>query len=228
MARCIIYGPQNQWVESAKPDINVTRSGFDTATLHMQKAVSSADEKVSAFDVGGQGSGPFSNMYITASQITESIPGLFNATVTYTGLYQSSQQSVLYQWLSESRVRPKQLFKPVQTSMRCYADEIAERNQAGSNYILAIPRLTVTEEYVTEDYPDNSEIGKEGDPLQPPSEVSLPPLPNSSAFDKIPVAPNGWILNTRSWIQVLDKPLFHVTDEWQYRIPYEYVNPPAE
>jgi hypothetical protein len=168
-------------------------------------------------------------MYVTNSTVSQVTPGVWRATVTSTGVYQSDEQPVLYQWLSQSLVRPRQLFKPVEVSMRCYADEITERDQFSTNYILRIPRLTVSEQYVTDERPDNSEIGKSGTPLQPPGDVSLPPRPNTSAFDEVAVSPNGWILNTRSWRQVLDKPLYSVLDEWAYQTATEYVNipPPA-
>lgn len=239
MARCINYVNDNQWREIAAPEVNITRSGFDTVTLKLQKPVRYTSifgvasstlryETIDSFPVGARGDGVYRNMWITSNQITEPQKGLLNALITYTGIYQNTDQGQSRSWLNGDLIISKQLFKPVQTNMRCYADKITERTQEGQNYILTIPRLTLTEEYVTEDNPDNTEIGKQGIPLQPPTEVTLPPLPSALAFDTIPVLPQGWILNTRSWQQLLDNPLYHVTDEWQYQIPNEYVNIVAE
>ena len=224
--RCAVIGAHDTWVEVRKPDIVVTRSDFDTITQVYEKV--KTEDEVTAFPVGGETTG-FDRMYVTSSTISERTPGVWTATVTSTGIYQSDEQPVLYQWLSQSLVRPRQLFKPVEVSMRSYADEIAERDQFSTNYILRIPRLTVTEQYVTDERPDNTEIGKSGQPLQPPGDVDLPSRPNTSAFDEVAVSPNGWILNTRTWRQVLDKPIYSVLDEWAYQTATEYVNiPPAE
>lgn len=108
--------------------------------------------------------------------------------------------------------------------MRCYSDELVERDEFSTNYILRIPRLTCVEQYVTDERPDNGEIGKSGTPLQPPGDVDLPSLPAAGSFDEVAVSPNGWILNTRNWRQVLDRPIYSVQDEWSYQTATEYVN----
>jgi hypothetical protein len=225
MAKCLNYIDDRIWREASAPDITVTRAGFDTAVLHFHKPIRRRDEAVLSFPIGGRGRDEFRDMWITANSITESPSKMFSAKITYTGIY--GEGGLNYgagQWVTGGGSTPRGLFKPVQTSMRCYSDQIAERNQAGENYILSVPRLTVVEEYVTSDAPDNTQIGKSGRPLEPPTEVTLPALPDPLAFDTISVSPNGWILKTRSWNQVLDNPMYAIVDEWEFQMPEEYVN----
>jgi hypothetical protein len=231
--RCANLGNHDNWVVVSRPDIAITRSGFDTVTQVFEKADQEPNfvEEILQQIRGSEGpyvigeSSPFSDdMYVTSSQVTSRGPGVLRAVVTYTGIYEPIRSQPSYSWVLGTVVRDRQLFKPVEVSMRCYADEIVERDEFAKNYILRIPRLTVVEKYVTKDTPINTEIGQSGQPIQAPQQVQLPSLPDAGVFDEITVNPNGWILNTRNWSQVLDKPIYAVTDEWTYQTPTEYVN----
>jgi len=227
--RCAIAGPHGSgWVEVEKPELNITRSDFDTLTATYERV--SDDPPESQFNIGA----PHANnesMFVTGNNITQVTPALWRAKVTYTGIYEATSEPAVYFWDRAFRIRSVQVYKPIEVEMRSYSNEIVEREYWDDNYILRIPGLTVIEKYVTKDTPDNSAVGDTGSPMQPPGVVNLPTNPSASnsetsgtAFTERDVNPSGWILNTRNWKQVLDNPLYAVQDEWIYQTSSEYVN----
>ena len=231
--RCVNTGEQGQdWIAVTKPDIQITRSDVDTMVQSFEK-VSTFDGKeiVTDFPIGAPASGPgvFSgllffeqdafNMYITDVSLTQGKPRLWTATVTWTGIYEYIPIRYLQLQVS-SGASARNLYKPPQTDVRTYVDTVESINGTRTKVAtVRIPRLTVTETYVSSSRPRNSDIGKTGSPLNPPSEIEVPSVPNPLILKEADAEPDGWILITRSWKQVLSEDIYSVTDEWEYQPP---------
>lgn len=217
--RCGILGDRtSEWVAKSQPEVNITPADFDTLTQTFEKA-GDTDAALSEWPIGTANE-TFPDMYITAVKGSVLKGGLWEANITWTGIYPSGTLQTYY-WITEGTTVQRQLYKPVESSVRTYTDQVQDVF-AITIYRTRTPRLTTTEKYVTAERPDNTEIGKEGRPLNPPSEVELLDSGWPWAAIKNNVEPNGWILNTRSWTQVLDKDLYTISDEWIYQIPQQW------
>ena len=217
--RCGILGDRtSDWVPKTQQEVDVTPADFDTLTQTFEKA-GDTDSALAEWPIGTPNE-TFSNMYVTGVQANAVKGGLWEATISYTGIYPSGNLQTYYRG-GEGTSVSKQLYKPPQTSVRTYTETNEER-VAQTVYKNRVPRLTCNEKYVTSEVPDNRELGVKGRPFNPPNEIQLIENDWPWSFFFYKYEPNGWILLTRNWTQVLDKNLFTIEDEWEYQPPTEW------
>lgn len=208
------------WVPENPPNIKIAKSDFDTVTQTLWKAEFGTD-KISGIYIGKEHP-DYGNMFITDFDLSLK-SGIWKAQVTWTGIFPNLFPEIgsgSFTWVIDFKTVQRLLYKPVQVSVRSYSDSV-QKSLEDTVYTVSTPRLTATEEYLTDIQPSNDEIGKQGGPLSSPSTTALIEQDYPLAFVKKAQEPNGWILNTRNWIQVLDKDIYKITDEWIYQIPEE-------
>ena len=217
--RCGILGDRtSDWVPKTQQEVDVTPADFDTLTQTFEKA-GDTDSALAEWPIGTPNE-TFSNMYVTGVQANAVKGGLWEATISYTGIYPSGNLQTYYRG-GEGTSVSKQLYKPPQTSVRTYTDS-TQGSFGFTIYKIFVPRLTCNEKYVTSEVPDNKDLGVKGRPFNPPNEIDF--IENDYPWPNFPVyyEPNGWILVTRNWTQVLDKNLYTIEDEWEYQPPEKY------
>lgn len=214
--RCGILGDRTtDWVAKTQQEVDVTPSDFDTLTQTFEKA-GNTDTALDEWPIGTPNA-TFRNMYVTGVKTKAVKGGLWEATISYTGIYPSGN----LQTYNRGGSVATQLYKPPQTSVRTYADS-TQGTVGLTIYKIFVPRLTCNEKYVTSRAPDNKDLGVKGRPFNAPNEIDFIendyPWPNFRVYYE----PNGWILINRNWTQVLDKNLYTIEDEWEYQPPEKY------
>lgn len=192
---------QNQWLYLGEARWEIAESGFDTS-VRPYTLLGSASP-VSDFELGDQHPN-YSNMYVVGMNFSYPKTSVTQLEVNYKGIRAS---------------------KGVKTSARAYSektttadDAIAGFSSGGVPVQVNDSKVSVTESYISTTEPSMNVVGTAQAPL---TSVSTPPNRFPLVTDPTFVFPSGWVLENRSFEQLLDKPIYFVTNEYIFYHPFK-------